>query len=101
MSCDHLPIMQKWEKIVDERDFFIMQCPKCGEKEVLKRHRGKIHGQRVNAIYETKDGEQIAVNSKGNIVENTYEHDPRGWKRQGKKISNYDAHDNKLKENYR
>ena len=53
------------------------------------------------AIYSDDGGNQIAVDKKGNTTKNKYERDSKGWKRSGKKISNYNSHNKKLKENYR
>ena len=45
----------------------------------------------VTAIFTDSKGNDIAVDQRGNVTNNTYVNDPHGWKRAGKKIGDRDV----------
>ena len=101
MKCsNHYPIALKWKEIEVTYDYTVWKCPNCGEQFKINNHHGNIGGQKVNAIYKDEHGNEIAVNKKGNVVENKYKNDSRGYKRAGKKISRYDSHNRVFRDEY-
>lgn len=79
-------------------------CLRCGGKAKTVGTPLNIANHtesRPVAIVENDKGYQVAVDKRGKEVKNIYQNDPRGWKRAGKKISEYNEYNQKLKDNYR
>lgn len=63
------------------------RCSECSNTANLDLGRGSSE---VAGIYEDKNGNQLAVNNKGNPVKNVYAGDPRGWKHAGYGTKGYE-----------
>ena len=81
-----------------------MPCSTCLESEEYQKHVKNISdnlkrvkhlgkSETITGIFEDEKGNEIAVNHKGNVVDNYYKGDPSGYKRAGKKnIASKDSH---------
>lgn len=83
-SCKQRPSYKKW-----------VSQKKINARRMTNRAGFLGEGQRVNSIAHDTKGREIALNSKGQEVQNSYSCDPRGYRRAGKKkIASKDQYGN-------
>lgn len=63
------------------------ECSECSDVGTGSLGRGSND---IVGIATTPSGEEVALNNKGNIVENKYKNDNRGWKRAGYGTKGYE-----------
>lgn len=72
-----------WIRLYNDKEV----CSECAvnEKEVIIGDLGVV------AIYKDPDGKDVAINGRGNVVNNPYKStDPRGWRYAGKSTKGYE-----------